>query len=61
MPAAAVVHADDLEVRIGGRAAQSVLPPSRHPTGVPYEWIVRPGEVPVASFPSQLLAGLAIA
>jgi hypothetical protein len=61
MPAAAVVHADDLEVRIGGRAAQSVLPPSRHPTGVPYEWIVRPGDVPVAAFPSQLLAGLAIA
>lgn len=58
MPAAAVVHADDLELRIGGRAAQSVIPPSRHPSGVPYEWIVRPGDVPVAAFPAQLLRGV---
>ena len=56
MPASAVVHADDLEVRIGGRAAQSVLPPSRHPDGSRYEWIVSPQEVVVASFPAQLLA-----
>lgn len=61
MPAAAVVHADDLEVRIGGRAAQSVLPPSVHPDGIPYEWIVSPCDVPVASFPAQLLAREAVA
>jgi hypothetical protein len=58
MPEAAVVKADALEVRLGGRAAQSVLPPSRHPTGRPYEWIVPPGCVPVAQFPAQLLRGL---
>lgn len=58
MPAAAVVHAGELEVRIGGRAAQSVLPPSIHPDGSRYEWIVRPSDAPVASFPAQLLAGV---
>jgi len=58
MPASAVVHFDDLEIRIGGRAAQSVLPPSRHPDGSRYEWIVSPQEVAVASFPAQLLAGV---
>jgi hypothetical protein len=58
MPASAVVHVDDLEVRIGGRAAQSVLPPSRHPDGSRYEWIVSPCEVAVAGFPAQLLAGV---
>ena len=58
MPAAAVVHAGDLEVRIGGRAAQSVLPPSIHPDGSCYEWIVRPSDAPVAAFPAQLLAGI---
>ena len=56
MPPAAVVHADDLEIRIGGRAAQSVLPPSMHPDGQPYEWIVSPAEVAIAAFPAQLLA-----
>jgi hypothetical protein len=58
MPAVAVVHADDLEVRIGGRAAQSVLPPSVHPDGSRYEWIVSPADCPVAGFPAQLLAGV---
>jgi hypothetical protein len=55
MPETAVVHADDLEIRIGGRAAQSVLPPSRHPDGVAYEWIVSPADVDVAPFPAQLM------
>lgn len=55
-PLTAVAHVDDLEVRIGGRSAQSVLPPSIHPDGQPYEWIVRPQDCPIASFPAQLLA-----
>ena len=56
MPASAVVHFDDLEIRIGGKAAQSVLPPSRHPDGTVYEWIASPQDVAVAAFPAQLLA-----
>jgi len=58
MPQSAVVKADSVEIRIGGRAAQSVLPPSRHPTGLPYEWIVPPSACPIAPFPAQLLRGL---
>jgi hypothetical protein len=56
MPPAAMLKAGDLEVRLGGRAAQSVLPPSRHPSGMAYGWIVPPSAVPIASFPAQLLA-----
>jgi hypothetical protein len=31
-----------MEVRLGGKPAQSVLPPSRHPRGGVYEWLVPP-------------------
>lgn len=30
------------EIRIGGKPAQSVLPPSTHPSGRPYVWLVSP-------------------
>jgi hypothetical protein len=30
------------EIRIGGKPAQSVLPPSTHPSGRPYSWLVSP-------------------
>lgn len=30
------------EIRIGGKPAQSVLPPSVHPSGRPYTWLVSP-------------------
>lgn len=55
MPETAAIKAGDIEIRIGSRAAQSVLPPSRHPTGQPYEWIVGP-DAQIAGFPAQLLA-----
>ena len=58
MPLTAVVKADSLEIRLGGRAAQSVLPPSVHPCGGKYEWIVPPSLVTIAPFPAQLLRGL---
>ena len=58
MPRRAVIHAEALEIRLGGLAAQSVVPPSVHPSGVAYEWIVRPSEATVAPFPAQLLAGV---
>jgi hypothetical protein len=58
MPQSAVVKADSLEIRLGGRAAQSVLPPSVHPTGSRYEWIVPPSACQIAPFPAQLLRGV---
>lgn len=60
MPATATIDLGGLEVRIGGRSAQSVLPPSIHPSGAPYRWEVRPwveaGEVCVAELPAELAA-----
>lgn len=61
MPPKAAIKADAIEIRLGGRAAQSVLPPSIHPDGIGYEWIVPPSAVPVAGFPAQLLAGEVVA
>lgn len=57
MPPLAAIKADALEIRIGGRAAQSVAPPSRHPSGAAYEWITDTA-TPVTPFPAQLLAGV---
>jgi hypothetical protein len=31
-----------LEIRFGGKPAQSVLPPSLHPSGVRYRWLTAP-------------------
>jgi hypothetical protein len=31
-----------LEIRLGGKPAQSVLPPSIHPSGVAYAWTISP-------------------
>jgi hypothetical protein len=49
-----------IEVRIGGggRAAQSILPPSRHHTGVRYEWTpgLSPDDVELAELPERLVA-----
>lgn len=60
LPEAAAIKAGDIEIRIGGRAAQSVLPPSRHPSGAAYEWIRSPSDVEIAPFPAQLLAEAAV-
>lgn len=37
------------EIRIGGRPAQSVLPPSTHPTGRLYTWLVSPQQIAPAT------------
>lgn len=33
-----------IEVRFGGKPAQSVLPPSTHPSGLAYRWLVSPAD-----------------
>jgi hypothetical protein len=33
-----------IEVRFGGKPAQSVLPPSTHPSGIAYRWLVSPAD-----------------
>ena len=42
IPSAGWVKRGGLEIRLGGKPAQSVLPPSIHPTGTPYAWLVSP-------------------
>lgn len=61
LPTTAVAHVGGLEVRIGGRAAQSVLPPSRHPTGIVYRWSRRPSDVAVPEIPTSVLEALGLA
>lgn len=52
-----------VEIRIGNdnKATQSVLPPSKHPTGADYQWLpgLSPGEVEVAEVPESILTLLA--
>lgn len=54
MPAVGWRKAGPLELRIGGAPAQSVLPPSVHPSGAPYRWVLSPLEVAPAEFPEAL-------
>lgn len=62
LPAVAVRKVLGIEVRIGNgeRACQSVLPPSRHHTGVSYEWVagLSPDEVELAELPERLVSML---
>lgn len=44
VPDRAWQKAGGLEVRYGGRPAQSVLPPSTHPDGNSYRWTISPRE-----------------
>jgi hypothetical protein len=60
LPATGWRKAGPLEVRIGGNPAQSVLPPSVHPSGAPYQWIVSPTDCPPAEFPESLLMEVSI-
>ena len=57
-PKAAKLDINGIEFRLGsdGRAAQSVLPPSTHHTGVSYQWLegFSPWECQVAELPERL-------
>jgi hypothetical protein len=59
LPAVAVRKVMGIEVRIGngGKAAQSVVPPSTHHTGIRYEWVpgLSPDDVELQTLPERLL------
>lgn len=59
LPDKAVVFIDKLEIRIGGggQGAQSLIPPSIHPTGAAYEWLpgLGPDQVDPPEIPPELL------
>lgn len=44
----------NLDIR--GDGGYVIAPPSLHPSGAAYEWIVSPHEAPIAPFPDKLLA-----
>lgn len=55
LPARGWVKRGGLEIRIGGKPAQSVLPPSMHPSGRRYGWTISPADCePAAVTLSQL-------
>jgi hypothetical protein len=57
LPKGAVTKVEGLEIRCGndGKGAQSVFPPSIHPTGSRYEWIIPPDQAEPAAIPPALL------
>lgn len=61
LPPGAVHKLDDLALRIGNteRGAMSVFPPSLHPSGCRYEWLVSPDEAEPADLPDEVVARLA--
>jgi len=60
LPGGAVTHLGKIEVRTGngGKGAQSVFPPSVHPSGVAYQWIVPPTECQPGDLPDAILTAL---
>jgi hypothetical protein len=46
-----------MEVRLGGKPAQSVLPPSVHPSGVAYRWTISPADCEPATITLADLGG----
>lgn len=58
LPAVACCHFGKVECRLGNgdRGAQSVFPPSIHPTGEVYKWLIGPDDVDVAELPDAVAA-----
>ena len=57
LPPQSNFHAGKLEIRCGNgdRAAQSVLPPSIHPDGATYQWIVSPEDTELGKLPDKVI------
>lgn len=60
LPSGACVHIGEIEVRTGNndKGAQSVFPPSRHPSGATYRWLISPLEVDPPPLPDSVIAKL---
>ncbi len=60
LPEKAVVKVGRVEIRIGGGAkgAQSVLPPSIHPSGKQYQWLVPPDDCDPPELPDAVVAAI---
>ena len=60
LPPLAVVHLGAIEIRLGGgdRGAQTVFPPSIHPEGGVYQWLVSPDEVDPPPLPEAVVTAI---
>jgi len=60
LPGGACTKLGSIEVRTGngGKGAQSVFPPSIHPSGAAYLWLIPPSECEPAELPDAILARL---
>lgn len=59
LPPKAFFHAGQVEVRVGnGGGAQSVLPPSVHPDGPQYEWVISPDDAVPGDLPDEVVERL---
>lgn len=56
LPGEATYKIGKLVIRVGNRGAQSVFPPSLHPSGVRYAWKAHPNDVPIAAISDLTLA-----
>lgn len=61
LPLGGVCKAGALAIRVGNdeKGAMSVFPPSQHPSGKQYQWVVAPTECEVAEIPDEVAAKLA--
>lgn len=59
-PTKAVIKCGGIAIRTGNgdKGAQSVFPPSLHPSGVEYRWLLDPTDTPIAELPDAVLARL---
>lgn len=62
LPDQAFLKVEGIEIRLGGGGlgAQSVFPPSVHPDGMAYRWLVSPEDAPLVPMPPGLLSQLEI-
>lgn len=59
LPARGWIKRGGLEIRLGGKPAQSVLPPSMHPSGRRYGWTISPADCAPATVTLAQLGVLA--
>lgn len=60
LPPGGIIHLGGIGIRVGNcdKGAQSVFPPSLHPSGVTYQWLVLPDDCPPAQVPKPVLIKL---
>jgi len=58
LPGGAIVNIGSLVLRVGNGSlgSMSVFPPSWHPSGIQYQWVLHPDDCDIATIPDSVLA-----